>query len=272
VVLARRAQVDLDVSRAWLYGYDLQEITERVGIGPDGSTTRLLPYVERLLDALDADPGRLRAAAAGCRDRLASLVAQGVDPRSRRSLGYARAAALADAALEALRVAGPPRPHLVSDLPRSAPALVPVARRVHAWPLRAVRLCRKLSPAWWRRRAEVATARIVYHLTDRARDVRVVEALVAGRPIGQIRYHVCAGCRVAGVDAITVDEGRRGVGIGARLVAAALRTAPVAAGYQWHVVAQPDEVTGFWRRMDRRHRVGLSAVPALPCVHMQLAG
>jgi hypothetical protein len=264
VVLAQRAQVDLDVSRAWLYGYDLQEVTERSGVGPDGSTTRLLPYVERLLDALDADPTRLRAAAAGCRDRMAGLIAQGVDPRSRRSLGYARAAALADAALEALRVTGPPRPPLVAALPRSRPAFDPVARAVHT--------ARRLSPAWWRRRSAVSSAWIVYHLTKRARDVRVVEALVEGRPIGQLRFHVCDGCRVAGIETITVDGGRQGVGVGSRLVAAALRTAPVAAGYQWHAVAQPAELAAFWRRMDRKHRVGLSPVSALPCVHMHLAG
>jgi GNAT superfamily N-acetyltransferase len=237
------------VQDAWLYGNDIQEVAERIGTGTNQRTVRLHPYIDELVREVGADPARLRATAAECRERLTALVAAGANPRSRRIVGYARAAAL----LEAAAATTPSRP--------------PSCHSGLSWS-RGLRAARRLNPAWWRRHGVAASAWVAYHLAHRARDVSAVQAVLAGRPVGQIRYQVCEPCGLVAVDAVAVEPDLRGVGIAARLVAAALRTAPPRLGYQWHAVAQPPEALGFWRVMEARHGFDVSLVDRVPCSHM----
>jgi GNAT superfamily N-acetyltransferase len=236
------------VQDAWLYANDIQEIAERIGTGSNQRTVNLHPYLDELLRVVGTEPARLRAAAVECRERAAVLVAAGANPGSRRIVGYARAAALLEAAA----------------------AQTPVRRSWHGglfWS-RGWRSLRRVNPVWWRRRAGAAAAWVAYHQARRARDVSAVQAVRAGRPIGQVRYQVCESCGLVAVDSIAVEPDVRGVGVAARLVAAALRTAPPRRGYQWHAVGQPAEVVGFWRVMEHRYGFEVSQVERVPCSHM----
>lgn len=223
-----------DVVRdAWLYGHDVLEVGARLG----GGTVRFHPYLARLVEEVGADPGRLRTMADQCRARVATLVAGGANPRSRRVVGYARAAALLDAAAAAPCAPADPRP-------------------------------RRLTPTWWRRRRTAASATVVYHLAERTHDVSAAQAVRGGRPLGVVRFQTCPRCRVAAIVSVEVAPEVRGVGLGHRLVAAALRTAPPRAGYQWHTVARPESTAGFWRAVAGRFGVDLSHVHRAPCVHL----
>ena len=73
---------------------------------------------------------------------------------------------------------------------------------------------------------------------------------------------------MAAVESVEVAPHVRGVGVGSRLVAAALRTAPPREGYQWHTVGQPEAALGFWRAMAKRFMFEPSHVDRVPCAHM----
>jgi GNAT superfamily N-acetyltransferase len=226
-----------DVVRdAWLYGHDVLEVGARLG----GGTVGFHPYVARLVEEAGADPARLRETAEQCRARVSTLVAGGANPRSRRVVGYARAAALLDAA-----AAAPCAPDADTDRP-----------------------FRRLRPTWWRRRRSASTAAVVYHLAERARDVSAAQVVRDGRPLGVVRFQCCPRCRVAAIVSVEVASAVRGVGLGHRLVAAALRTAPPRAGYQWHTVGRPESMVGFWQTVGARFGVDFSHVDHLPCAHM----
>ena len=69
------------VRDAWFFGHDVVEVGERRGLGRDPRTVRLHPYLSRLVEQVGADPARLRAMAAEARERAATLVAAGANPR-----------------------------------------------------------------------------------------------------------------------------------------------------------------------------------------------
>jgi GNAT superfamily N-acetyltransferase len=234
------------VRDAWFFGHDVVEVGERRGLGRDPRTVRLHPYLSRLVEQVGADPARLRAMAAEARERAATLVAAGANPRSRRIVGYVRGAAMLEAAAASLPPAPPPAWH----------------RPQNAGPLRRLRV------SWWRRNRAASSGRAVYHLARRARDVSAVQVVLDGAPVGMVRFQVCSRCRVAAVESVEVAAHVRGVGVGARLVAAALRTAPPRDGYQWHTVGQPEAVLGFWRAMAKRFQFEPSHVDHVPCAHM----
>jgi GNAT superfamily N-acetyltransferase len=238
------------VRDAWFFGHDVVEIGERRGLGRDPRTVRLHPYLSRLVEQVGADPVRLRAMAAEARERASTLVAAGANPRSRRIVGYVRGAAMLEAAAASLPPAPPPAWHR----PRTA----------GPW--------RRLSLTWWQRRGAASSGRAVYHLARRARDVSAVQVVLDGAPVGTVRFQSCARCRVAAVESVEVAPHVRGVGVGTRLVAAALRTAPPRDGYQWHTVGQPEAALGFWRAMAKRFRFEPSHVDRVPCAHMTGTG
>jgi hypothetical protein len=236
------------VRDAWLFGIDVQER----GARSDQRTIGFGPYLQRLTDRVGGDPSGLRLVAARCRERAALLVSAGADPRSRRVVGYVGAAALLDAAAAA---------------PSGAPCLGGSGESDRGrWG--AAMALRRLTPRWWLRRRATSPGRLVYHLADRARDVSAAQVVVRGAPVATVRYQVCPRCEVAAVVGLEVDPDVRGVGLGTRLVAAAVRSAPDRT-YQWHTVDAPDATRGFWRSAAHRLRLDFSHVDRVPCAHMR---
>ena len=91
-------------------------------------------------------------------------------------------------------------------------------------------------------------------------------------PIARMGYQVCRRCRYGLLCKISIDEQFQGVGLGARMVALAVRSGPRSAGYVWHTTPQYPESTGFWRTMAARHRVAFKPYDGRACPHIDARG
>lgn len=237
-------------------------------------------YAKRLLRDLDADPDRLAAVAAYCRDRSAAIAA-GPRAGSRHVQVYDRGAQLAARSRVLVTAAGAD-----TDQRARTRLLARVERDLYGDPdagnhwwnhlalalhnSRARRRLRRLNPRWWARRLQTQGVRLVHARARTAQDAATVMAYRGNQPIGRLLYQLCVPCHAGFLCKISVDEDYQGLGLGDRLIAETLTAASAADGYTWVTTAQNDTATGFWRTVGRRHRVGFAEAEGnrAPCPHM----
>lgn len=281
-------QAKHDVHQVWIHGAnvyadrDLDELTEQQRAAVlTNRQARIVLYAKLVLVELAADPDRLAAAAQGCRERFDERVAQGRDPYTSPTSGYARGAELADRAGQMIREAGADtstakRERFLRRAKQdtmlfgdgSGPKLVE-RLRVATSNWRWLRKARRLNPEWRRRRAVLATVSIRADVADFTSGLSDVLAVLDGETIGKAMFQSCPQCRRALLCKVNAYAPYDGIGLGTLLIDACVAAGGLPNdGYTWYTTPQYDSAQGFWRAMATRHRTAFTAPLKASCPHM----
>lgn len=281
-------QAKHDVHQVWIHGANvyadrnLDELTEQQRAAVlTNRQARIVLYAKLVLVELAADPDRLAAAAQGCRERFEERVAQGRDPHSSPTSGYARGAELANRAGQMIREAGADtstakRERFLRRAKQdtmlfddgSGPKLVE-RLRVATSNWRWLRKARRLNPEWRRRRAVLATVSIRADVADSTSGLSDVLAVLDGETIGKATFQSCPQCRRALLCKVNAYAPYDGIGLGTLLIDACVAAGGLPTdGYTWYTTPQYDSAQGFWRAMATRHRTAFTAPLKASCPHM----
>ncbi|GAA1720593.1 hypothetical protein GCM10009765_81030 [Fodinicola feengrottensis] len=264
-----------DAFRVWTYALncclDDEHPPEQAGADQQALIN---DYVDLIVEELEADPDRLAAAAAQCRERADQDTAAGCPPHH----GDVWGAYLAELGAARVRTAGADtssrkRERLLRQIhQRSTPAASSTLwDRPRQWARnwRWLRKRRRLNPVWWWRRHQLRRA-LTFEHARRADDMLIVVANLHGDAIGKIGFESCAICQRGLVCKVETYPPYDGYGIGGLLVDAALAAGGRPSdGFSWYTTGQYADARGFWRTMARRHRTPFRSGSTAACAHMR---